>query len=364
MPEFLVGDPDRADALVDMSNVVRDIALGGRGLADLVRLERVAAALARLYGATAASMLGVADASLVAGRELFADSGQWRRLREWEKSGLILVAGKADVPLLQIAEETGLPIITGDRFRGHRREFRWLDGSDDAVLEPHADRSGQVTLRHVTLDQLPGWDESLQEERDLLVQQGLSRKVEVLGQYWSCPEPRCPRHDPARSRFVLLPRARGDRLVCDQHGLEMRDMGPRPRVAQLKIMRHGREQHRFSVTQGKPVSIGRSPDGIDLTPFLDEAVARRVSRRHLEFNLDAYRLTVTDTSRHGTVLVLRDGTRLDFHQATRAFTVGDRAQITPGLEIIRSGRRYPSELPGLAPTQRRHDIPPDVTIVR
>ena len=38
------------------------------------------------------------------------------------------MADKADMPLLQIAEETGLPIITGDRFVGHRREFPWLDG--------------------------------------------------------------------------------------------------------------------------------------------------------------------------------------------------------------------------------------------
>lgn len=363
MPEFLVGDPDHADALVDMSNVVRDMALGGRGLADLVRLEHVGAALARLEGATAA-MFGVADASLFT-RKLFADSGQWRRLGEWKNSGLILVAEKADVPLLQLAEETGLPVISGDRFGGHRREFPWLDGSVDAVLEPYAGRPGQVALRHVTLGKLADWNESAREEHDLLVQQGLSQRTEVLGRYWSCPEPRCPRHDPARSRFVLLPRARGERLVCDQHGLEMRDAGPRPRVAQLKLMLNGRERHRFSVIQGRPVKVGRSREGIDVSPFADEAAASRVSRKHLEFRLDASRLTVTDMSRRGTVLVRRDGTRLEFKDATRPFLVGDRAQIAPGLEIIRSGRRYPSELPYSAPDRRRPlGFPPDVTATR
>ena len=360
MSKMLVGDPDGADAIVDMSNVVRDVSLGGRGRADLVRLERVGAALARLYGATAIAMFGVADASLLSRHDLFTDPGQRRRLREWEKSQLILVAGKADVPLLQIAEETGLPIITRDRFGGHRSEFPWLDGSDDAILEPHADRHGQVTLRHVALGRLAEWDESVRQEHDLLVQQGLSRQVEALGRYWSCPEPRCPRHDPIRSRFVLLPVARGGRLVCDQHGLEMRDLGPRPRVAQMKIMQQGQERQRFSVVQGRPVMVGRSPEGVDLSPFLDGAAARRVSRKHLMFSLDSDRLMVMDVSRHGTVLILRDGTHLEFHQDARAFTVGDRAQLQPGLEITRSGRRYPSELPGQGRNPQQCRVPPDL----
>jgi FHA domain len=363
MSNMLIGDPNRADALVDMSNIVRDLALGGRGPGDLLRLERVGMALARLYGAEKAAMFGVADESLLAGHALFLDSAQRRQLREWEKSGLILVTGKADVPLLRIAGETGLPIITRDRFGGHRSEFPWLNGSDDAILEPYAARNGQVALRHVTLTPLSQWDESEKQELDLLVQQGLSRRVEALGRYWSCPETRCPRHDPAHSRFVLLPLARNGRLVCDQHGLEMKDLGPRPRVAQLKIMLCGQERHRFSVAQGEAVTVGRSPErNVDLTPFLDETASRRVSREHLRFDLDPDRLTVTDLSRHGTVLILRDGGRLDFHQNTHPFTIGDRAQITSSLEIIRSGRRYPSELPGHGRNgQQRRGAPPDFT---
>lgn len=362
MSGLLVGDLDRADALVDLSNVLRDISLGGRGLADLVRLERVGAALAALYGSATAAMFAVADATLLARRDLFADPGQRRRLREWEESGLVHVAGKADIPLLRIAEETGLPIITRDRFGGHRREFPWLDGSDDAILEPYTGQRGQVALRHVTLHRLTEWDESVRQEQDLLVQQGLSQQVEVLGRYWGCPEPRCPRHDPVRARFVLLPVARGGRLVCDQHGLEMLDLGPRPRVAQLKIMVRGQERHRFSVVEGKLVTVGRSAADVDLRPFLDAAAAGQVSREHLRFSLDAERLRVADVSRYGSVLIRRDGSRLDFHQATHTFMVGDRAQLTDNLAITRSGRRYPSELP--RPWPRSGGNPPDLTATR
>jgi hypothetical protein len=112
---MLTNVPNSADALVDMSNVVRNKALGGRGPADLTRLTRAGRALAGLYGATAAAMFGVADASL-AQRDLFFDDRQLRQLRDWADAGLILVTGKANVPLLRIAEETGLPIITSDRF--------------------------------------------------------------------------------------------------------------------------------------------------------------------------------------------------------------------------------------------------------
>ena len=361
---MLTSDPNRADALVDLSNVLRNTKLGGPGPADLVRLERVGEALAELYGSMRIAMLAIADTSLLAARDLFLDQGQRRRLREWQESGLIQVAGKADIPLLLLAEETGLPIITRDRFVGHRREFPWLDGSDDAVLEPYAGPYGEVFLRHVMLDGESEWDLSRVEENDLLLQQGLSHRVEVLGRYWGCPEPRCPRHDPMRSPFVMLPVARGGRLVCDLHGLDMEDRGPRPRVAQLKVMQNGRERHRFSVGQGQPVTVGRSPEGMDLSPFLPDADRLQVSRAHLRFELDSVRLTITDTSRYGTVLILKDGTRLDLHHATHPFIVRDRAEVWPGLEIIRSGRRYPAELPGPGRRPPSPDDPPDFTSIR
>jgi FHA domain len=109
--------------------------------------------------------------------------------------------------------------------------------------------------------------------------------------------------------------------------------------------------------------VGRSSGAVDLSPFLDETARRGVSREHLRLNLDADRLTLTDLSRNGTLLILRDGTRLDIHQATHPFTVGDRAQIHPTLEIIRSGRRYPSELSAhrrASPPAR--DDPPTSTV--
>jgi hypothetical protein len=365
MPELLTNDPNVADALLDMSNILRAADLGGRGAASLSRMFRVGEALASFYGADQVKLFGVADRSLLDRPDLISDFRHQQMLRRWETDGLILVEGKADNPLLQIAEETGLPIITRDRFVGHRREYRWLDGSEDAVLEPTGDGQGGVRLRRVTLEQKYEWEISIGEERDLFVQQGLLRRREALGRYWKCPEQRCPRHDPKNSRIVLLPRRRGGRLICDLHGLDMIDLGPRPQAAQLKIMHDGQERGRFTVTEGAPVTVGRSADGINLLDLVDRDVVRDVSRFHLRLEFDEGRLTITDTSRNGTTLIFRNGAELELRDDSRPFSAGDRAQFHPGLEIVRSGRRYPSELQvrGWIPLPRTDDEPSELTVI-
>ena len=68
--------------------------------------------------------------------------------------------------------------------------------------------------------------------------------------------------------------ANDSRLVCDQHHLDMVDLGPRPGLAQLKVMQNGLERHRFTVTQDEPLFVGRFPGPTDLSPFLDETAWR------------------------------------------------------------------------------------------
>jgi hypothetical protein len=90
------------------------------------------------------------------------------------------------------------------------------------------------------------------------------------------------------------------------HGLVMEGQGPRPRMVRLEIRGDGTVRRRFTVAEG---------------------------------------LTITDLSTNGTTLILQGGRRrLNLRRHTQPFTVGDEAVIVPGLEIVRSGRQYPSEL--------------------
>ncbi|WP_405142839.1 FHA domain-containing protein [Sphaerisporangium sp. NBC_01403] len=350
MDDHLTADIDRADALVDLSNIVRSSRLGSRGAADLTSLHRVAEALAELYSAANIALYAVSDQSLVRGG-LFNDPGQLRLVRRWRDDRLIEVESKADVRLLQIAEVTGLPIITSDRFRGHRREFPWLDGRDDVVLEPYTAPDGRIALRHIMLTPVPAWDLSASEEGDLLVQQGLGTgrkpRFDVLERLWGCPDTRCFRHDPRRSPYVLLPRWRDGRVFCDQHGLDMVDLGSRPLAVQVKLLKNDREVQRFTVLEDSEVVIGRQPPlgGLNVSPWLDSAERLQVSRSHLVLLLEGERLSVRDTSANGTLLALKDGTEVMLHRGgEHRVNLGDRITLLPGLELVRSGRRFPAEL--------------------
>jgi hypothetical protein len=84
-------------------------------------------------------------------------------------------------------------------------------------------------------------------------------------------------------------------------------------MVQLKLRRDGTVRRRITVAEGESLVVGR--------------------------------LTITDLSTNGTRLILQGGRRrLNLRHHTQPFTVGDEAVIVPGLEIVRSGRQYPSEL--------------------
>ena len=361
MSDFLTADIDRADALIDLSNVVLERSLGGSGAADLLRMERVGRALSALYGSPETRMYGVADESLIR-RKLYADARQFRTLKRWQAERVIHVAPDADPVLLELADQTGLPIITMDRFRNHRDDFPWLDGSDDAVLEPRADARGGVSLSHVVVHPVLDWEVSRAEESDLLKQKGVRARQDLLTRIWGCPEPRCPWHDPLRTGLLFVPRWYRDRLYCDLHDLDVVDLGPRPRAAQVKVISNGAEVARFPVRAGERVMVGRSPGGFVLTPWLSTETRLKVSREHLALELAGDRLVFTDSSRNGTILVNAEGFRRKIHKASAPFGYKSRLEVVPGLDLIRSGRRYPSELQVDRAVATAAEPPPEATV--
>ncbi|WP_329184957.1 FHA domain-containing protein [Actinacidiphila glaucinigra] len=381
MERNLVTTTDRADWLLDLSNIVRDRSLGGTGERELVRLRAVVVALAQRTRDPDTGVYVVADQSLLGGARGFRDQADVRTLRRWQQQGLIEVVPDADERLLELAEMTGLPVVSGDRFGGHRDTYPWLQGNTWQFFKPSAGSNGRVQVAPQDLGRFSPDEVSRRAELDTLKKQGLlgpSRVplADVVGRSWRCPDRRCGLYDPSRGERVLLPRMRQGRPSCELHGLELVDAGPRAVAAQVKLLVSGSCVARYTLVDGTDTPIGRSPGeaGISLARHLPADTVMDVSRCHVVVSLRGGIVTVRDTSSNGTRMRSGDrhgrlGRPFSLTSGTeQRFRPGDEIELADSVTLTRSGRRFPSELPALwrqddgsgpppedaAPTRFRH----------
>jgi FHA domain len=367
MDEHLTNDIFTADFIVDLSNVVRmdprpGITNFGR-LMDALKIRERDADI-RIYA--------VADESLLHRREL--PQADRRTLARWREGGLIDVTGDADPRILELAAMTGLPVISRDRYVGHREEHPWLQKNTEQFLEPYLEPGGRLVVRAVDLGVSPDWKVSQCAEQDLLKKQGLLAGPgrgplrEVLDRSWRCPERGCGLYTATRGGGAFLPRIRRGRATCEIHGRELLDDGPRPAVAQMKVLIDGNCVARFTVAGETSIAVGRSPaDGISLAPWLDDREKSLISRTHFVLTLRGGRLLVRDQSTNGTRLTAagKTGPEQNFKlEPGRDYPLGlgDLVSCSARIALTRSGRRFSSEFfdsgPDLAP---RAGTPPSVT---
>jgi len=353
--DWLTGDVFKADLLVDISNVVRTSRTRQRHRANLTRFARLLDALVAHESDPNLLVYVVADRSLLAQGLLPAD--QRRTLTGWRDGGLIDVVGDADERLLELAELTGLRVVSADRFRGHRAQHPWLQGNTDQFIAPHLEPDGRLIVRPVDLGVVDEWEISRHEEQDQLKKQGLlvgtrrSPWYDILERTWRCPDRRCSLYDTSRGDYVILPRIRKGRPTCELHGLELMDDGPRSLTVQLKLLVRDACVARFTVQADRETAVGRAPlSGISLTPWLNEQQSQLVSRHHFSLITRDGRLLVKDCSTNGTrislvarhsrparVVTLRAG---DEHP----LGLGDLVSCCAHIAFTRSGRKFPSEI--------------------
>ena len=115
MDENLTSDIHLADFILDLSNVVR---MGAHP--SLTYFDRLLSALKVREKDPGVRVYAVADKSLLGLRELPRDDR--RTLARWREDGLIEVTGDADPRILELAELTGLRVISGDLFIDRRDE--------------------------------------------------------------------------------------------------------------------------------------------------------------------------------------------------------------------------------------------------
>lgn len=355
MDDHLIGDVNIADYVIDLSNVLRDSRLGGSAVADVHRLAGVHTALQQHDNYEDVRLYAVADTSLFAPGLFTDDREGLRKLRRWRAHGLIEVVPDADGRILEISDVTGIRIVSGDRFRNWRDQFDWLQGNTDRVVEVIPATDGGFRVCAVDMGHVSDTDISRLQERDQFKRQGLLAgqqrrpRFDVVGRLWRCTDSRCHLYD-GRGSVVMLPRLLGGVATCEIHRIPLTDAGPRPLVAQLKVLVDGVCAARFPVPEGSVVPVGRTPEsgGVSLGRLLGrETVGTNISRTHIRLRLAGERVLVRDVSTYGTKILRPGGSGAPEGLERDVEYVLHRDEVlvlNQRISLTRSGRSFPSEL--------------------
>ncbi|MFC6598129.1 FHA domain-containing protein [Kitasatospora paranensis] len=363
MERHLSGSADRADFLVDLSNIVRETGLGGGAPRALERLRLVLAALRASTGDPEVTVHAIADNSLLDPRydQDFSDPAEAELLRSWRGSGLIAAIGKADPDLLDHAKVLGTPVISSDFFKGHRGEHPWIQGDRDHFLKPERPTpDGPVRLVRRDMRVFADREVSREGERDDLKARNLvdfhgRPRADVLERSWRCPRTPC---NPS-------PAIRGGRVVCRAHGTLLAEGGPRRPRVQLKILVDGvcRAWENLAEDGSREFALGRGHLARIDSRHLAEDRRLRISRQHLLIVAHRGTLKILDTSTAlSQIRTLRPGgvptpwQRLRHSDEESAgtprerlfgpFGPDDEIELVPGVVLRRSGQRWPGERPG------------------
>lgn len=141
----LTTDVTGAQAVADLTHVVRNAELDRGRPGNLVRIGMVVDALSRYLVDGGAMLYGVVERGLLS--ESALTSKERMVLGRWADDGLIEVTpGTVEDRVVEIADLTGLPLITTQPYPELAERFRWLaDGSGRVLLLTH--RAGVAALR-------------------------------------------------------------------------------------------------------------------------------------------------------------------------------------------------------------------------
>jgi hypothetical protein len=253
-------------------------------------------------------------------------------LGRWADDGLIEVVPDAAERALEVADLSGLPILTAVDLRGYGERYGWLHQRPDRLCHIIAYQGGAR-----------------------LVSSGTPAKASpdgpgaaLLARLWRCPRPECPAFGTRRMLGQPMPHLRAGVPSCPRHGEPLENVGPRPAGQALAVMINDSVRLRFAVWAERPVAVGRAPDDpdcIELGPMLEGEAARQISRNHTVFELRPDgTLMVTDISTNGTVVRRRSGPLVPAEPVELergrpyALSPWDSVQLHTGVEVCRADR--------------------------
>ncbi|MFD7904924.1 FHA domain-containing protein [Kitasatospora sp. NPDC059747] len=366
MERHLRGGAEDVDYLIDLSNVVRETALGGEAPRALGRLRLVLRALREFTGDDRVTVHAIADDSLMRPESdgHYPHPDEPRLLREWRDRGLIASVGAADLDLLEQADEYRIRVVSGDNFIGHRAEHRWIQGNRDRFLKPVRPHGGPVRLVPRDMRVYSDREISREGEKDRLRGDGMlfegRPRRKVLERSWRCPLPGC---HPA-------PAFRRRRVVCRTHGTLLTDSGPRRPRVQLKVMVDGQCRAWHNLVQDESVEFVLGRANLDRIEPCHLAEERRkpISREHLVLASRRGALQVLDTSLAGCAIrtarpgapptawtdlprLREESPQRPRQSLFRPFGPDDEILIAPGVVLCRSGQQWPGERPETVPAK-------------
>ena len=297
----LTTDPALARAVVDLSEVARYADLDGGRPASMLRLGLVIDALSRHVAEEEVPVYAVAARALLSDSDL--TSNERMVIRRWADDGVVEVVPELGDGVLEVAELVGLPVLTRSRAEQFRDRRPWVD-EPGRLLAAVPGAGGPVLVARVGRGEVPP------------VGEPSPMGAKLLARVWRCPESNCgsfgagtsdsPFADMRRPTSPVAqppPALRSGVPTCPRHGARLSDAGPRPKVEVLSVRIDDVIRRRFVVTAGKPVVVGRAPeggDGIMLGQWLSDDARKWISRGHVRFTLDGVDLTVQDVSTNGT----------------------------------------------------------------
>jgi hypothetical protein len=334
-----------AQAVLDVGEIAWYQELDGGRPVNLLRTGQAVDALARLLGEDAVMVYAVAGRPLLTDADL--TSKERMVLGRWANDGLIEVVPTVGDRVPEIADITGLPVVTRSGFPGLERRYPWLRGQPDRVLQLVPAEGGARLLGTV-----PG------------PAQPASPGSALLSRVWRCPRRDCPTFGERRALAQAVPRMRAGVPICPRHEEPLTNAGGKPPTLTLVISIGGAVRDRFVVRMGRPVVVGRNPDdpdGIRIGEYLTGDAAAMVSRNHVRLELREDALYAIDLSTNGTVVLARTG---PYAAAEMIHLTGappyplnpwDSVELYDGVTISRADRQVgrssgPSSVMGDAPT--------------
>jgi len=325
---------------VDVSNVCRDHKLPGTVGFDRLNL---------VLNAWRTQLSRHAEFHLIADESLldYLSKDERRLAKRMARAGELDLLPEADEPLLDYAEAHGGCVLSRDRFLAERPGRSWVR---ERFLTWEVTGDGVRIVRQASRNTQP-FDISRRVEQKLARTRGFrDLRRPALHKRWACEsDAPCLTQELSPGFLRVLPVRDGDLILCPGCGQPLRDLGPRPCEAELKLVVDEETLARFTIRQGQQVAFGRLnlPDTAALAARAQKGVFRGLGRIHAHLRMADQHLAVRPVDdRHRVEISRWDRKRRRYmrgHQLHHAdgFTpvvLRDVLLIGERLELVRSGR--------------------------